>query len=128
MQLLQSSTPFLGGGVPVLHVFVTMLEVSLPMLAWIWSVPSVPLFVYVKDAWPFASVVLEPLAPASGPLSTLNWTVAAGAGAPLAVVAVAVTVWLVPGGFVALGGASVRLVGRTSAVGERMISATAVIP
>ena len=76
------------------------------MLAWTWSVPATVVSLYVHFAWPLASVVfvLVPvsrhvIAPASGPESIVNDTVAPGAGAPAAVVAVAVTVVKMPSGF-----------------------------
>ncbi len=66
------------------------------------SVPALAL-VYVKEAWPFASVTALPVVPAFGPLATVKVTVSPATGVP-PMRMVAVSVWFVPAWSVAFAG------------------------
>jgi hypothetical protein len=98
------------------HVFVTVLDSTVVSPssadAWIVSVPVVALE-YEKSAAPSAFVVALPVRPALGPERTANETdTPACATDPR--VAVAVTVWLVSTGFVAVAGVSASASGFTT--------------
>ncbi len=75
----------------------------------------------------------DPVLPAFGPVRTAKLTVAPAIGAPPALCAMAVTVWSVPTGLVAVAGDRPTVEnsvgsGATSTTGDRMRSAIASLP
>src|SRR5262245_63948419 len=73
------------------QTLVTVLELAVPAVAPIVSVPAPPVSAYVNDACPLASVLAVPVTPALGPKRTVKVTVTPGAGVgPRVTVAVTV--------------------------------------